>query len=156
MTGTQVIRRYWNDTPLNTEKFQTFAWDDQQRLWFRTGDLCRFDPQLGYLYIGRCDDQWKIRGQFISKNHLESEYQQIFPKAHLAITPYFNADHEIIGIILHIAEPVPEQALTQLQNPESSALKPIQIISYPVLPQTISGKIDYQSLKTSTPGGWLH
>jgi acyl-coenzyme A synthetase/AMP-(fatty) acid ligase len=71
--GVQVGRGYWRKAALTAEKFvpDPFAGEAGARM-YRTGDYGRYDEQAVLEYLGRVDEQVKIRGNRIEIGEIEA------------------------------------------------------------------------------------
>jgi long-subunit acyl-CoA synthetase (AMP-forming) len=74
--GVQVARGYFNNAELTAERFvqDCFSGGIADRL-YRTGDLARWTADGNIEYLGRCDDQFKIRGYRVEPAEIESILQ---------------------------------------------------------------------------------
>jgi amino acid adenylation domain-containing protein len=61
VNGDQVIHDYYKDKLLTKEKFIRFE-DDDNKVWYRTGDLAKKMEDDNYVFVGRVDDQLQVRG----------------------------------------------------------------------------------------------
>jgi amino acid adenylation domain-containing protein/natural product biosynthesis luciferase-like monooxygenase protein len=68
IVGAQLARGYWNKPDLTAARFITV---NGERL-YKTGDLARWDDEGRLEYLGRADDQIKIRGQRIEPAEIEA------------------------------------------------------------------------------------
>jgi amino acid adenylation domain-containing protein/natural product biosynthesis luciferase-like monooxygenase protein len=68
IAGAQLARGYWNQPGLTTSKFIHL---DGERL-YKTGDLVRWNEDGRLEYLGRADEQIKIRGQRIEPGEVEA------------------------------------------------------------------------------------
>ncbi|MEZ4823694.1 MAG: amino acid adenylation domain-containing protein [Ignavibacteria bacterium] len=77
IAGVQVARGYLNLPELTEEKFvkDIFSNDENARM-YRTGDLARWLPDGNIEYLGRSDDQIKIRGYRVELGEIESVLQK--------------------------------------------------------------------------------
>lgn len=148
LAGNQVIESYWNN-PLKSEKsFKKFPWDEADNLWYLTGDLARWDKDHGYIYHGRIDDQWQIRGYRVEKQEIENELKKLVMNDGIAIVPLDNQEGHIEGIAAFINEEINPDILLKLARESlPNPMVPKKIISLLSLPQNASGKIDYSLLK---------
>jgi amino acid adenylation domain-containing protein len=71
LTGTQLAQGYWRRASLTASRFVADPEADGERM-YRTGDIARWLPDGTVDYLGRSDDQLKIRGQRIELGEIES------------------------------------------------------------------------------------
>ena len=71
LAGRSLADCYWQATDLTAEKFGSFKSDDGHRT-YRTGDLVRLAEDGVLTYVGRIDDQIKIRGMRIEPAEIEA------------------------------------------------------------------------------------
>src|SRR5690606_22520580 len=70
--GAGVARGYLNRPELNTQKFISNPFSKTNCKLYRTGDLARHMPDGNLEFIGRSDDQIKIRGYRLELGEVES------------------------------------------------------------------------------------
>lgn len=71
--GAALARGYWQRPDLTAEKFVANPFDAEgDSLLYRTGDLARYLPDGNIEYLGRTDQQIKIRGQRIELGEIEA------------------------------------------------------------------------------------
>jgi amino acid adenylation domain-containing protein len=74
--GDGVARGYWNRPELTAERFLTIRSLSAGRI-YRTGDLARLLPGGNIEFLGRADDQVKLRGFRIEPGEIESAMTEI-------------------------------------------------------------------------------
>ena len=67
ISGPSVFQGYWNRPEVN----RTLFLERDGRRWYNTGDLVRWDPAEGYVYLGRRDRMVKRRGYRIELGEIE-------------------------------------------------------------------------------------
>lgn len=148
LAGSQVVEQYWNNPEKTLSSFKQFPWDDHNQLWYRTGDLATWDDRYGYIYHGRIDDQWQIRGYRVEKLEIENELRKIAQHDAVAIVPLESDEGLIIGVIAFTNEEIDtENLLKNARKLLPSHMVPKQIYQLNALPQNLNGKIDYPILK---------
>ncbi|WP_168188733.1 non-ribosomal peptide synthetase [Thermoflavimicrobium daqui] len=146
--GICLARGYLNRDELTRERFipHPFLEHSNARL-YKTGDLARFLPDGNIDYLGRMDDQLKIRGYRVEPGEVESVINQ-FPgiqetvvmgheesgQAYLAA--YIVADHRLNQDRLkeHLKQQIPEYMIPSI------------FMQIEALPLTPSGKVSRRSL----------
>lgn len=74
IAGDRLARGYWNRPELTAERFVSVPELCEGQL-YRTGDLARMQDPQTMTYLGRIDDQVKVRGVRIELGEIESQMQ---------------------------------------------------------------------------------
>ncbi|MBQ4862205.1 amino acid adenylation domain-containing protein [Pseudoalteromonas sp. MMG013] len=152
--GDGLARGYLNRPELTKERFiqNPFDSNTQSRL-YRTGDLVRYLADGNIEFIGRNDEQVKLRGFRIELDEVDRALTQC-SGTHSTVTT-FGGEGGIQGLIGYIATSVRDEAQvnqltssihSQLQEKLPSYMVPTTIIAMESLPLTPNGKIDKQAL----------
>ena len=179
--GPQLARAYLNDEQLSRLTFLTAPkWSkagpgEQTRRYVRTGDLASYNIDGTLLFVGRKDDQVKVRGQRIELGDVESHLVQCDKVSHVvaavpAAGPYKGqlvvvmVLHKRKGIkqkpsILKLTDDTPAGQLSdhllELEKIAKERLPPHGLptvwIVVEELPRTMSGKIHRRAVRD-----WLH
>jgi amino acid adenylation domain-containing protein len=73
VAGTGLARGYLNDPKLTGDRFVQKAMPgDVVRRWYRSGDIAMRTAAGELVYLGRCDDQLKVRGYRIEPKEVET------------------------------------------------------------------------------------
>ena len=144
--GACLARGYLHNEELTNQRFVTLPAVSPERL-FKSGDLAKWLPDGNMLYLGRIDDQVKLRGYRVELREIESilgRYEGIRSCAVVLresnggkqLIAYYASDTKIGGARLRsfLAESLPEYML------------PAAFIHLSRLPVTANGKPDKQSL----------
>lgn len=139
--GCQVARGYLNLPDLTARKFTTI---DGMR-FYRTGDRVRPLDNGDIEFIGRIDRQFKLRGQLVEPDEIETQLQACkgIRKAAVIKTA------EPVQLIAYITadKPVSESALkSHLAAHLPAWMVPAYIVRLEALPLTVTGKTDYTAL----------
>ncbi|MFF0430536.1 amino acid adenylation domain-containing protein, partial [Streptomyces sp. NPDC004520] len=147
--GLGLARGYLNRDELTAEKFipDPFGTAPGGRL-YRTGDLVKRLPDGRLVFLGRIDQQVKIRGLRIELGEVESAltgFEGIGPVSVQAWSDD-NGDKHLVGYLTGIAE----QQVPAVREHLGELLPPYMIPSFFVvldeLPLTSSGKVDWRRL----------
>lgn len=146
--GSGLARGYFNRPELTAERFILNPFISGERI-YKTGDMARWLPDGNIKYIGRIDNQVKIRGHRIELEEIETvllEYESIKQAVVAAwqgnedikyLCAYYLSDEEIISAALreYLTRKLPEYMI------------PAYFIRFDNIPQTPNGKIDRKALR---------
>ncbi len=143
IAGAGIARGYWQRPELSAEKFIPDPFFPEERL-YRTGDLGKRLPNGQIVFIGRRDNQVKIRGHRIELGEIEyqilqanaSIQQAVAAVKNEALVCYFQATTKIDKVALK------EQLLEQLP----AYLLPSHFVQLETLPLNSSGKVNRKAL----------
>jgi len=149
--GVGIGRGYLRRPELTADKFvpNPFASEAGARL-YKTGDLARYLPDGNLEYVGRLDDQIKIRGFRVELGEVEAllnQYPEI-QEAVVAVGENHSTSKQLVGYI------VPQKNTEISWNKLREFLKgnlpdhmiPTSFVTIEKLPLTPSGKVDRQAL----------
>ncbi|WP_045757617.1 non-ribosomal peptide synthetase [Xanthomonas albilineans] len=148
--GAGVAKGYRGKPQLTSERFVCDPFVGDGSRMYRTGDQVRLRPDGVLEFIGRIDDQLKIRGHRIEPREIENALQQHPQVAQAVVVGH--RDHDGTMQLLAYVVALPEQsvevdALRQyLQACLPSAMLPSRWMSLPALPLTATGKLDRKAL----------
>jgi amino acid adenylation domain-containing protein len=151
--GDLLARGYLNRPELTAERFITdpFSQKPQARL-YKTGDLARYRPGGIIEFLGRADQQIKIRGYRVELGEIETAI-----KLHPAVHQAFVVTHEDtpgVKRLLAYVVPQPAQETSQLVAQLHSLLKehlptymiPAAFVLLEEFPLNTGGKVDRRAL----------
>jgi len=149
ISSASVSLGYWN-RPAETEA--AFVWRDQKR-WYRTGDIVRYDPNDGFIYVGRRDRMVKRRGNRIELGEIE---RALFahPGLHEAAVvalPDPEEGVQITAFVVAIGAPKPSiiELKTHCAKELPAYMAPDYFVFLDSLPRTSTGKTDYPGLQAT-------
>ncbi|MBR9919596.1 MAG: amino acid adenylation domain-containing protein [Bacteroidetes bacterium] len=152
ITGESVARGYLN-RPERTST--SFIQDEDNRIWYRTGDLVTTDDTGNLLFNGRIDRMVKRRGYRIELGEIESALAHHPSVIEAGVIARSNEKEET-EVIAWLGVEDPENPPSGLELKEA-CLKHIPMYMLPdsfrflkSLPQTSTQKVDYQALKTAS------
>lgn len=158
--GTQVARGYLGREDLTSRSFTRDPYNTQTVL-YRTGDLGRFTDCGVVEYLGRMDDQIKIRGQRAEPAEIESVVHAASPRVAHAIVDLYQSKRggglpRLIAFI-STKDPVPpslcktflqEEVEPSCRNQLPGHMMPSTWIYVRTVPLTSSGKADKRMLRS--------
>lgn len=151
IAGIQVGEGYLNKPELTAERFVECQVGDRMERLYRTGDKARWlgDGQLAYL--GRLDNQVKLRGLRIELGEIEAALREepAVEEAVVALWGDDGSEHQRLvgwvtlrgsdaGVAVHLAD--------SLRRRLPEYMVPAQLLVLPAFPLSPSGKIDRRAL----------
>ncbi|MBE9525225.1 MAG: non-ribosomal peptide synthetase [Chloroflexi bacterium] len=144
-----MTQGYWNDPKLTALKYGIDKEDPTKRI-FRTGDLGRFLPDGQIQYLGRIDNQVKIRGVRVEMDSVENHMLSYPGIIQAAAHPYQDkkGDLKLAGyLVTKTAVNILIPDLRQyLLDKIPVQMIPSVFIVLKEFPQTQTGKLDRKSL----------
>lgn len=156
ISGAGVSRGYLNRADTTAERFFAHPLAGGERV-YRTGDLVLADQSGEYHYVGRVDDQLKVRGFRIEPREIELILETHPEVAASVVAPHDYGDGDV-RLIAYLVPNDPgldpgwaEGIRTKLADELAalpSYLRPSAFVSMPTLPLTVNGKVDRTALPT--------
>ena len=153
--GPQVVRGYLDRPELTAERFvpDPFAAEPGARL-YRTGDLARYDERGRLEFLGRLDDQVKLRGHRIELGEIEAALSELPDIAQAAVSVVAAGGEPALAAFLvsrsgSPGDPETIRAALAARLPE--VLLPGAYAFLPDLPRTPAGKLDRARLAGLAP-----
>jgi non-ribosomal peptide synthetase-like protein len=146
--GDGVARGYLNRPELEQAKFVVTAKPTGTALrLYRSGDRARQLPDGNLEYLGRTDDQVKVRGFRIELSEIEAVLLQC-PGVLAAAVTVHGASQRLAAYIVPRSDLRPERAVIRDRLIEQlpSYMVPASLDELPALPFTIAGKVDRKQL----------
>jgi acyl-CoA synthetase (AMP-forming)/AMP-acid ligase II len=129
----------------------TRFFEAEGRRWYRTGDVGKYDPKLGYLFKGRVDHQVKIRGFRVELQEIESVIRRASGCDVVAVLPWpTTTDGGATGCVAFV---MGTQARSESITAECAKflpdyMVPQHIIAVRDMPLNSNGKVDYVALRS--------
>ncbi|WP_299002045.1 non-ribosomal peptide synthetase [uncultured Shewanella sp.] len=162
LTGCQLASGYLNRPELTADRFVADPFAHGQRM-YRTGDIAKWLPDGNLLYLGRTDDQLKIRGLRVEIGEIEQALLQLKPIKHAAVharalshslrTNQLEDNRQLVGYyIKEIGQQDEEyqinheQMLAELSLSLPAHMVPVALVEVSSFPLSANGKLDKKSL----------
>jgi len=149
--GEGVSRGYWNRPDLTAERFLENPFG-AGRL-YKTGDLGRFRPDGEIEYLGRIDNQVKLRGFRVELGEVESALERLPAVAQAAVVVRGEPPHQhlvaywIPAIPAHEGAAQADELRAQLAGALPDFMVPEIYVRLEAFPLTASGKVDRRALR---------
>ncbi len=152
--GVQVARGYLNRPALTAERFVANPFTEAGGRLYRTGDLARYDETGDLEYIGRIDQQVKIRGLRIELGEIEATLRTHSAVKDAAVVAQERVEGESRLVAYVVAERTlgPRELRDHLRVTLPEYMLPNLLVQVDSLPRTSSGKVDRRSLPAVEPG----
>nr|WP_051915528.1 non-ribosomal peptide synthetase [Streptomyces aureocirculatus] len=153
--GDQVSRGYLNRTGLTAARFVADPFGPPGGRLYRSGDLARWTPQGQLEYVGRSDDQIKLRGFRIEPGEIEAALLARPDVADARVDVRVDASGEkaLTAYVVPTApEGLPEPAVLRagLRGVLPDYMVPAAFVPLAVIPLTGNGKLDRAALPAPT------
>lgn len=144
--GDGLARGYLNLDELTEEKFIVNPYEPSERL-YRTGDLVKLNADHDIEYIGRLDNQVKLRGYRIELDEIKTAFLEIatVKEAEVILTTV-NETPILCAYLAWESDLTERQLKENLATVLPSYMIPSVIIKMDKLPVNRNGKVDYQAL----------
>ncbi len=154
--GEGVARGYFNRSALTERSFvpNPFSSIPESRL-YRTGDLARHLPSGDIEFLGRSDQQVKIRGLRVEVDEIETVLSQYPTVREAVVVPKSQASGDatlVAFLVSHSNESTSTselRAFLRTRLPSYMVPAKFQLLEY--LPRTSNGKVDRQQLAAEIP-----
>ncbi|OKT29528.1 hypothetical protein ACN66_16130 [Escherichia coli] len=165
LTGIQLAQGYLGRPDLTASRFIADPFAPGERM-YRTGDVARWLDNGAVEYLGRSDDQLKIRGQRIELGEID-RVMQALPDVEQAVTHACVINQaaatggdarQLVGyLVSQSGLPLDTSALqAQLRETLPPHMVPVVLLQLPQLPLSANGKLDRKALPLRTGGiSWL-
>lgn len=145
MTGPQLSLGYWQDQEKTAAAFVRVPYNGN--VYYRTGDrVCRKDNVL--LYLGRVDNQIKVKGYRVELGEIEAVVRQHAPTDTAIAVGYPSGPDGVEGIVVFVS--MPGRDLDAVQAAARAALppymQPSSMIHVDRFPLNANGKVDRRAL----------
>jgi acyl carrier protein len=146
ISGVGVARGYLNNEELTREKFVTCIFDDGC-LMYRTGDLASWLPDGNIQFLGRLDNQIKIRGHRIELGEIESQLNTHSKVEKSVVIDRGEGIDKILVAYYISKESLDKDELREyLLKKLADYMIPVHFIHIDQFPLTKNGKIDKKAL----------
>ncbi|CPZ44543.1 non-ribosomal peptide synthetase [Mycobacteroides abscessus] len=146
VAGSGLGYGYVGRAPLNATRFVAFPWGGPGTRMYRTGDLVSWGTDGQLRYLGRADEQVKIRGHRIELGEIRSVLNGLNGVGQAVVIAREDrpGDKRLVGYFTGTADPAELRAALTDRLP--SYMVPVVLVALPRLPLTVNGKLDLDAL----------
>ena len=146
IAGDQIARGYINKSELTAKKFVDNPYGNGKL--YRTGDLARWRPDGNIEYLGRIDEQVKVRGYRIETEEISAVIKRVsgVSNAVVIVREDKSKDLAIYAYYVSEAEITPDYMRGQIKTTLPEYMMPTYMAQIDTIPITKNGKIDKRAL----------
>ncbi|MGC4992763.1 amino acid adenylation domain-containing protein [Nocardia salmonicida] len=148
LAGPQIARGYLGRFATTAQSFVADPYGPPGARMYRTGDRARWVPGLGYEYLGRVDNQVKIRGHRVELGDVAAALDGL-PEIRTAAADIRDIAGRptLIGYIVAATGNLDTSAArTRLADLVPEHMVPARLVVLDALPTTVNGKLDRSAL----------
>jgi nonribosomal peptide synthetase DhbF len=158
IAGAGVARGYRKRPGFTAERFLPDPYGRPGRRMYRTGDRVRWRTDGNLEFLGRADDQVKLRGFRVELGEVESILSKHpdLDRAAVAVREDRPGDRRLVGYIVPMAghAVAAPDIRKYLQEQLPDYMVPGALVTLPGLPLTPNGKLDRQALPAPDVSAW--
>jgi amino acid adenylation domain-containing protein len=145
--GHGVARGYLNQVGMTAKRFIESPFGHDERL-YKTGDICRFSPDGNVEFLGRRDDQVKVRGYRIELEEIENRLVHVpeIREAVVVARTRKNGEMYLTAYIAAAARIDVSKLKEDLHLTLPDYMVPAYFVQVEQIPLTQNGKIDRKAL----------
>ncbi|MEU9252706.1 amino acid adenylation domain-containing protein [Streptomyces sp. NPDC048270] len=141
--GAGLARGYLGDPDLTSARFVASRVRPGERM-YRTGDLARRLADGRLEYLGRADDQLKIRGNRVEPNEVAAVLAEAPGLRNAAVLPTTGAEPRLVAYVVGEADTAALRRHLAARLP--AYMMPAAFVRLPALPVAAGGKLDRRAL----------
>ncbi|GAA3755480.1 amino acid adenylation domain-containing protein [Salinactinospora qingdaonensis] len=149
IAGEGLAHGYWNRPGLTAARFVADPFGPPGARMYRSGDLVRRRPDGELEFLGRVDDQVKVRGHRIEPGEIEAVLSALADVAQAVVTVDRTGGEQ--RLVAHVvpasgATPTPERLREAAARELPAYMMPAAFVRCDAIPLTPNGKVDRASL----------
>ncbi|WP_327204859.1 non-ribosomal peptide synthetase [Paenibacillus sp. DMB20] len=147
IAGSGLADGYVNKPDMTAEHFLPHPYHEG-RFMYRTGDIAKWLPDGNVMYVGRADQQVKIRGVRIEMNEIRSQLVSLpdVEDAVVVVREQASGDKELCAYVVASDKLPSREWRRKLKDKMPEAMIPAYIAAIDAIPLTPNGKVDRRAL----------
>ncbi|GLZ32188.1 hypothetical protein Lesp02_43760 [Lentzea sp. NBRC 105346] len=141
IAGASLARGYLGRPDLTAQRFTADPYGPEGARMYRTGDVARRLPGGDLVYLGRADDQVKVRGHRIELGEIATVLRGLGGVREAVVLV---REDRLVAYVVGTAEP--DELRGELAGQVPDYMVPAAIVMLPALPLTPNGKLDRRAL----------
>ena len=145
--GSGLARGYWRDRARTAERFVAGPFGSGERM-YRTGDLVRASGDGGYEFVGRADDQLKVRGFRVEPAEVENallSHPRVDAVA-VGLREVADGVRVLVGYLQTNGSLSPREIIEHGRGLLPAYMVPSRYVTVATMPRTATGKVDGRAL----------
>ena len=149
ITGVGLARGYLDRPDLTATKFPTVRGERA----YRTGDWVRVRADGEFVFVGRADRQFKLRGQLVEPGEIEARLLELPGVREAAVIRRSTGGRDALAAVIAVNDTMlsPGAVREHLARAVPPWMVPQRVEFVPELPRTTAGKVNYPALETELP-----
>ena len=151
ISGSQVSKGYLNDPEKSQSVFVCMPWDSSDSIWYKTGDLAKYNESGNIEYVSRKDNQIKIAGRRIEIGEIESILRGEIKGEDAVVVTHRDDSGIVKSLVAFVTVKLTEIEIQQLSDSCSGTIEslffPKKFMFLEKIPTTTSGKVDRKLLE---------
>ncbi|OZC65830.1 hypothetical protein CH251_24175 [Rhodococcus sp. 06-462-5] len=145
IAGIQLAQGYHRRPSLTASRFVADPHGSPGDRLYRTGDIARWRRSGDIEFLGRADDQIKIRGQRVELGEVAAAITDEYPDIETAVAVV--RDGSIVAyVVARVSGSLPVDIDDRLRRRLPEHMVPAAIVQLDALPVTVNGKLDRRAL----------
>jgi amino acid adenylation domain-containing protein len=154
ISGVGVARGYSRRPDLTAESFLPNVFGDEGERLYRTGDVCRYRSDGKIEFVGRADDQVKLRGYRVELGEIEAVLNEhgLVRQSVVVASEDERGSKRLLGYVLSGGEVTGSELKRHVRERLPEYMVPEAIFALEEMPLTANGKIDRKRLQLENAG----
>jgi len=148
--GPQITLGYLNDQAKTDLAFTKFKWDQQESIWYKSGDIGCYNLNGSLECLGRKDSQIKLGGRRIEVAEIELSLRSFPLLEDLVVVPMRDEDNTVLELIGFTMNTLSVEELRAIKLNSQGDLEaiffPKRVFKVEKFPVNTSGKLDRKKL----------